>query len=47
MWMHIGQATSEWGQVSRAQRRSGGATFVVVMQTADVWDWDDRAAGWL
>jgi hypothetical protein len=25
---------------------SGGATFVVVMQTADVWNWDDRAAGW-
>ena len=23
---------------------SGGATFVV-MQTADVWNWDDRAAG--
>ena len=28
------------------QRQSGGATFVVVMQTAEVWNMDDRAAGW-
>jgi hypothetical protein len=32
----------EW----RPKRQSGGATFVVVMQTADVWDLDDRAASW-
>jgi hypothetical protein len=31
----------QWGE-----RRSGGATFVVVMQTADVCDWDNRATGW-
>src|SRR5688572_10695557 len=45
--MHIGQATGESRQVSwRRERRSGSATFVVVMQTADVWDSDDCAAGW-
>jgi hypothetical protein len=30
----------------RRERRSGGSPFVVVMQTADVWNWHDRAAGW-
>ena len=45
--MHVGQATSEPGQVSwLRERRSGGATFVVVMQTAHVWECDDPAAGW-
>src|SRR3989442_6428490 len=45
--MHNGQTAGESGQVSwRRERQSGGATFVVVMQSADVWDWDDRAAGW-
>ena len=33
------------GRVRRRERRSGGATFVVVMQTAEMWDLDDRAAG--
>jgi hypothetical protein len=33
-------------EVRRRERRSGGATFVVMMQAADVRDWDDRAAGW-
>ena len=33
------------GKASREQR-SGGAAFVVVMQTADVREWDDRAARW-
>ena len=45
--VHNGRTTGEYGQVRRRrERRSGGATFAVVMQTADVWDWDDRAAGW-
>ena len=45
--MHNGQTAGESGQVSwRRERQSGGATFVVVMQTADAWDLDDRAAGW-
>ena len=40
-------AAGSCGQVRRRrERRSGGATFVVVMQTADVWDLHDRAAGW-
>src|SRR3970282_416115 len=30
----------------RRQRRSGGATFVMVMPRAHVRDCDDRAAGW-
>jgi hypothetical protein len=45
--MHNGQTTGVSAQVSwRGEQPSGGATFVVVMQTADVCDWDDRAAGW-
>ena len=34
------------GRYARRERRSSRATFVVVMQTADVWDCDDRATGW-
>jgi hypothetical protein len=30
----------------RREGWSGGATFVVVMEAADVWDLNDRAAGW-
>jgi hypothetical protein len=42
--MHIGQTTGESRQVScRGERPSGRAPFVVVMQSAEVWDWDDRA----
>jgi hypothetical protein len=44
---HDGGTAGECGQretASRAGLRS--ATFVVVMQTADVWNGDDRAAGW-
>jgi NAD(P)-dependent dehydrogenase (short-subunit alcohol dehydrogenase family) len=34
----------QYGQVKRGrERRSGSPSFVVVMQTADVWDCDDRA----
>ena len=41
-----GQTTSVSGRGSwRGERRSGGATLVMVMQAADVRDWDDRAAG--
>ena len=47
MWVHTGRTTGEDGQVRLAEeRRSSGATFVVVMQTADVWDWDDYATAW-
>jgi hypothetical protein len=36
--MRIGQTTGEFGQVRwRDERPSGRATFVVVMQTAEVW----------
>jgi hypothetical protein len=31
---------------AREKRRSSGAAHVVVMQTADVWNWDDRATAW-
>jgi hypothetical protein len=34
------------GRYARRERRSSRATFVVVMQTADVWDCDDRATDW-
>jgi hypothetical protein len=35
----------QYGRVKRRrQRRSGGATFVMMMQAADVRDWNDRAA---
>ena len=45
--MHNGVRTVEYGPVRRRRaRRSGGATFVMVMQTADVWDFDDRPARW-
>ena len=45
MWMHDGWTKASAGSGRwRRERRSGGATFVVVMQTADVWDLDDRAA---
>ena len=44
--MHNAWRPGECGPVPRSRaRQSGGATFVVVMQTADVWDRDDRAAG--
>ena len=35
------RSTARYGR--RRARRSGGAPFVVVMQTADVWELDDRA----
>ena len=45
--VHNGRTTGESGQARRRrERRSGGATFVVVMQPANVRDLDDRAAGW-
>jgi hypothetical protein len=41
------RTTDRTGQMRwHRERRSGGATFVVVMQAADVRDWDDRAAAW-
>ena len=47
VWVHNGRTAGSCGQVRRRRaRRSGGATFVVVMQPADVWDLRDRAAGW-
>jgi hypothetical protein len=44
--MHNDRTTARAAVRARRERRSGGATFIVVMQTADVWDWDDRTAGW-
>ena len=45
VWVqNAGQRTSASDQAT--SRRSGGAPFVVVMQTADVWDLDDRVVGW-
>ena len=48
VWAHNGRTAGEDGQAgsARRERRSSRATFVVVMQTADVWDCDDRATGW-
>jgi hypothetical protein len=44
-WAHNGRATGEDGQArtARRERRSSRAPFVVVMQTAEVWNGDDRA----
>jgi hypothetical protein len=45
--MHIGQAAAESGQECWCgERPSGRATFVVVMQTAEVWDGNGRATRW-
>jgi hypothetical protein len=35
-----------WACTARRERPSSGAAFVVVMQTADVGDWDDGPTGW-
>jgi hypothetical protein len=48
VWAHKGRTAGEDSQAgnARRQRRSSRATFVVVMQTTDMGDCEDRATGW-
>jgi hypothetical protein len=48
VWAHNGRTAGEdsWAGDARREPRSSRATFVLVMQPADVGDGDDRAIGW-
>ena len=48
MGAHTAGAAGEDSQAghARRERRSSRATFVMVMQTTDVGDCEDRATGW-